>query len=258
MLGAICGDIIGSVYEHENLKSKDFPLFQRACAFTDDTVLSCAVADSLIHDRPFGANIKRFYHWYPKAGYGFMFSKWAQSENEPAYNSYGNGSAMRVSPIAWVYETLDDVLNAAEKTAEVTHNHPEGIKGAKLVAGAAFLARSGGAKADIDALARSFEYDMDRRLDEIRPDYHFKATCQESVPEAVIAFLESDSFEDAIRNAVSIGGDSDTIACMTGSIAEPFYGGVPADIREQTLSFLDERLCGVFSLFEDKFMAKQK
>lgn len=258
MLGAICGDIVGSVYEHENLKSKDFPLFQKACAFTDDTVLSCAVADSLIHDRSFEANIKRFYRWYPKAGYGFMFSKWAKSDNEPAYNSYGNGSAMRVSPVAWVYDTLDEVLQAAERTAEVTHNHPEGIKGAKVVAGAAFLARSGASKQDIENLARGFEYDMDRRLDDIRPDYHFKATCQESVPEAVIAFLESNSFEDAIRNAVSIGGDSDTIACMTGSIAEPFFGGVPTSIRDQTLSFLDERLHGVFSLFEAKYMAARE
>lgn len=184
-----------------------------------------------------------------------MFSKWAKSENEPAYNSYGNGSAMRVSPVAWVYDTLDEVLQAAERTAEFTHNHPEGIKGAQVVAGAAFLARKGASKQEIENLAREFEYDMDRRLDDIRPNYHFKATCQESVPEAVIAFLESDSFEDAIRNAVSIGGDSDTIACMTGSIAEPFFGGVPASIRNQTLSFLDERLHGVFSLFEAKYMA---
>lgn len=258
MLGAICGDVIGSVYEHENLKSKDFTLFQKACAFTDDTVLSCAVADSLIHGRPFEANIKRFYSWYPKAGYGFMFSKWAKSDNEPAYNSYGNGSAMRVSPVAWVYDTLDEVLDAAKRTAEVTHNHPEGIKGAKMIAGAVFLARRGASKRDIEKLGRDFDYDMDRRLDEIRPDYHFKATCQESVPEAVIAFLESESFEDAIRNAVSIGGDSDTIACMTGSIAEAFYGGIPDDIREQTLSFLDERLRGIFGLFEDKYMDTRK
>ena len=257
MLGAICGDIIGSVYEHENLKSKVFPLFQKGCIFTDDTVLSCAVADSLIHDRPFDFNIRRFYRWYPKAGYGFMFSKWAKSDDEPAYNSYGNGSAMRVSPIAWAYNNLDEVLTAAEKTAEVTHNHPEGIKGAKVVAGAAYLARAGASKTEIAEFARNAGYDIDRRLDDIRPDYYFQATCQDSVPEAVIAFLESESFEDAIRCAISIGGDSDTIACMTGSIAEPYYGGVPANIREKTLSCLDERLRGIFSLFETTFMAAE-
>lgn len=257
MLGAICGDIIGSVYEHENLKSKDFPLFQKSCVFTDDTVLSCAIADSLLHNRPFAENIKRFYRWYPKAGYGFMFSNWARADNEPAYNSYGNGSAMRVSPVAWACDTIEDVYAVAEKTADVTHNHPEGIKGAKLVAGATFVARTGGSKKDIANLARDFSYEIDRRLDDIRPHYHFQATCQGSVPEAVIAFLESDSFEDAIRNAISIGGDSDTIACMTGAIAEAFYGGVPGDIRSQTLSFLDERLQGVFDLFEAKFIAQR-
>lgn len=255
MLGAICGDVIGSVYEHDNLKSKSFPLFQKDCKFTDDTVLTCAIADAILHGRSYADVIKRFYHWYPKAGYGFMFSKWAKSDEVRGYFSFGNGSAMRVSPVAWAFDDLETVLSEAEKTAEVTHNHPEGIKGARVIAGSIFIARTGGSKEDIAQLARTAGYNMDRTLDEIRPDYYFQATCQDSVPEAIIAFLESDSFEDAIRGAISIGGDSDTIACMAGSIAEAFYGGVPQDIRDETLSYLDERLSGIFELFDDRYIS---
>ncbi len=253
MLGAICGDIIGSVYEHENLKSKDFPLFQKECHFTDDTVLTCAVADAILHDRPFSENIKKFYHFYPKAGYGFMFSRWAMSSETRGYGSFGNGSAMRVSPVGWAYDSLDDVVEKAEETAAVTHDHPEGIKGAKAIAGAVYLARKDGRKDDIHAFASDLGYDLEFTLDSIREDYQFYATCQQSVPQAIVAFLESTDFEDAIRNAISIGGDSDTIACMTGSIAEAYYGGVPIKIREQALTYLNSRLTGILELFEKQY-----
>ncbi len=258
MLGAICGDIIGSVYEQDNLKSKSFPLFSKSCHFTDDTVLTCALADSLLHDRPFAENVKRFYHWYPKAGYGFMFSKWAKSDETRGYFSYGNGSAMRVSPVVWAFDTLAEVLEIAEASAAVTHNHPEGIKGAKAIAGAAFLARKRFDKDEIKTFAEQLDYDLSFTLDEIRPDYYFDATCQNSVPQAIVAFLESTNFEDAIRCAISIGGDSDTIACMTGSIAEAFYGQVPSNIRAQTLPILDSRLRGILELFEEKYIASNR
>ena len=254
MLGAICGDVIGSVFEHDNVKSKSFPIFQKDSRFTDDTVLSCAIADSLIHDRPFAENLKRFYNWYPKAGYGFMYSRWARSDDNVGYNSYGNGSAMRVSPVAWAFDSIDAVKKISAQTAEATHNHPEGIKGAQTIALATFIARMGGTKADIAKLAIDAGYNLDRTLDEIRPDYHFSATCQDTVPEAIIAFLEATDFEDALRSAISISGDSDTIACMTGSIAEAFWGSVPAHIRDITLSRLDSRLLGVFELFEQKYI----
>ena len=254
MLGAICGDIIGSIYEQDNLKSKDFPLFQKTCKFTDDTVLTCAIADAILHGRPFVDNLKKFYNFYPKAGYGFMFSKWAKSLERRGYNSFGNGSAMRVSPIAWAYDCLSEVLKQAEASAAVTHDHPEGIKGAQAIAGAILKARMGASKEEIKSFATSFGYDLDFTLDAIREEYQFYATCQQSVPQAVVAFLESTDFEDAIRNAISIGGDSDTIACITGSIAEAFYDGVPEAIAEETFSFLDSRLRGIFDLFRDKYL----
>jgi len=255
VLGAICGDIIGSVYEQENLKSKDFPLFQKSCKFTDDSVLTCALADSLLHDLPFVENLKKFYHFYPNAGFGYMFSKWALSEEKRGYFSYGNGSAMRVSPIAWAFDSLDEVCEMAKASAAVTHNHPEGINGAVAVAGAIFLARNNTSRQDIKDFAIERGYDLDFTLEAIRPAYCFDATCQNSVPQAIVAFLESDNFEDAIRNAISIGGDSDTIACMAGSIAEAFYRGVPTVIREEALTFLDERLRGIFDLFEEKHLS---
>jgi len=254
MLGAICGDIIGSVFEHENLKSKDFPLFHKESRFTDDTVLTCAVADAIIHGRSFAQNIKKFYHFYPKAGYGYMFSKWANSSENHGYFSFGNGSAMRVSPVAWAFDTLEEVLVQAEASAAVTHNHPEGLKGAKAIAGCVFLARTNHDKDAIRKFAENLGYDLGFTLDEIRETYQFYATCQQSVPQAIVAFLESDDVEDAIRCAISIGGDSDTIACMTGSIAEAFYGGVPQEICGKALELLDGRLRGIFEIFEKQYM----
>ncbi|MFM7406654.1 MAG: ADP-ribosylglycohydrolase family protein [Cuspidothrix sp.] len=265
MLGAIAGDIIGSIYKFQNIKTKDFPLFNEECTFTDDTVLTIAVAEVILNAATFPdntkyidqfqytENFKFYYSEYPDAGYGEQFQAWAESDSIEPYNSWGNGSAMRVSPIASAFDNLNTVLQEAENSAVVTHSHPEGIKGAQATAAAIFLARTGYDKASIKSyIQNSFGYNLKPTLNEIRPHYQFKDSCQESVPQAIIAFLESTDFEDAIRNAISIGGDSDTIACITGSIAEAFYGGVPQNIAEWALSKLDERLWNI----TDKFMSQ--
>lgn len=249
MLGAIAGDIIGSVYEGNNFKTKDFPLFNRQCRFTDDTVLTVAVADIILNGSNFLDRnqyidqLKLYYRRYPYAGYGRNFREWAKSSSREPYNSFGNGAAMRVSPIGYAFNDLDTVLEAAKLSAEVTHNHPEGIKGAQATASAIFLARTGHDKAKIKSyIQNTFGYDLDQTLEQIRPTYQYDSTCQGSVPQAIIAFLESTSFEDAVRNAVSIGGDSDTLSCITGGIAQAFYGGVPQAIAELALSHLNEHL----------------
>lgn len=243
MLGGIAGDIIGSRFEHAQIKTKDFELFNRQSTFTDDTVHTVAVADSLLTKTPYQVNFLRYFQNYPHAGYGHRFRRWARSPRPVPYGSFGNGSAMRVSPIAWFYNCLDKVLEEALHSAEVTHNHPEGVKGAQAVAGAIYLARTGASKPDIRNFVEvRFGYDLSRTLDEIRPDYSFKVTCQESVPQAITAFLEAEDFEDAVRNAVSLGGDSDTLACIAGSIAEAYFGGVPEGVREEIFRRLDENL----------------
>lgn len=235
MLGAIAGDVIGSIYERDNIKTTEFPLFQDTCRFTDDTVLSVALADSILSGIPYVEKLKEYFHLYPNAGYGQSFINWATLLSSKPYNSWGNGSAMRVSPVGYYYDSLEEVLLKAEQSAEVTHNHPEGIKGAKAVAASIFLARSGESKSGIkDYVERTFEYDLDKSLDEIRPWFPFDVRCAGTVPPALLAFLESTDFENAIRKAISIGGDSDTIACITGGIAQAFYGGVPPHI-ESTL-----------------------
>jgi ADP-ribosylglycohydrolase len=251
MLGAIAGDIIGSRFEHAGIKSKDFELFNRQSVFTDDTVHTVALADSLLHKIPYQDKLREYFHHYPNAGYGGRFRRWARSPKPTPYGRYGNGSAMRVSPVAWFYNDLDQVLQAALHSAEITHNHPEGIRGAQAVAACVFLARSGSDKMQIRKYVEdSFSYDLSATLDEVRPDYDFDVSCQGSVPYAIIAFLESTDFEDAVRNAVSLGGDSDTQACIAGCIAEAFYGGVPQEITGEALSRLDERLRGVLSGFQ--------
>lgn len=243
MLGAIAGDIIGSVYEWHNIKDKDFPLFSRRCDFTDDTVMTIATADVIINNGNYAEAYKKYGRAYPGRGYGGNFGHWIRSEDYRPYNSYGNGSAMRISPVGFAFQTLDKVLEEAKKSAEVTHNHPEGIKGAQAAASAVFLARTGKGKKEIkEYIEKTFNYDLDRRLDDIRPNYEFDVSCQGSVPEAIIAFIESENFEDAIRNAISIGGDSDTIACITGGIAEAYYNGVPDRIAERVMEILDDRL----------------
>ena len=253
MLGAIAGDIIGSRFEHAAIKSKDFELFNRQSVFTDDTVHTIALADSLLHDIPYQEKLREYFHYYPYAGYGGRFRRWARSPKPTPYGSYGNGSAMRVSPVAWYYADLDEVLEKARRSAEMTHNHPEGIKGAQAVAGAVFIARKGADKRQIrEFIQESFAYDLTGSLDKIRPDYGFDVSCQGSVPYAMLAFLESTDFEDAVRNAVSLGGDSDTQACIAGSIAEAYYGGVPAEIAEATLARMDSRLTAIYQEFQEK------
>jgi ADP-ribosylglycohydrolase len=243
MLGAIAGDIIGSIYEVVPMKRKDFKLFSFGSHFSDDTVLTYAVAKSILTGTNYANNFKKCFWRYPLAGFGQRFTCWAMSNRKEGYNSWGNGAAMRVSPIAWAYKDLDTVLKEAERCTVTTHNHPEGIKGGQATAAAIFLARNGKTKAEIrDYIEQNFNYDLRRSLDEIRPNYKFEVSCQKSVPEAIIAFLESTDFEDAIRNAVSLGGDSDTIACITGSIAEAFYGGVPNAIAQPVWKKLDRRI----------------
>lgn len=256
MLGAIAGDMIGSVYEFDNRRSKDFPLFTEATTFTDDTILSVAVADVLLHGGDYAKAFKTYYWRYPNptGSYGARFHQWAAAPTLTPYNSWGNGSAMRVSPVGFAGTSLDNVLQEAEKTAAVTHNHPEGIKGAQATAAAIFLARQGKSKADIRTyITEQFGYDLHRTVDEIRPTYSFNESCQGTVPEAIVAFLDSTDFEDAIRNAVSLGGDSDTLTCITGGIAEAFYSDIPEHIRQSVWERLDEPLKQVVEEFRDRY-----
>ncbi|HEY9873732.1 MAG TPA: ADP-ribosylglycohydrolase family protein [Candidatus Obscuribacterales bacterium] len=256
MLGAIAGDIIGSIYEFDNIKTKDFPLFSDDSEYTDDTILTVAVADVILNDGDYSKQFKQYFHHYPNpmGGYGERYFLWALSGNSEPYNSWGNGSAMRVSPVGFAFNDLDSVLQEAKRSAEVTHNHPEGIKGAQATAAAIFLSRTGNSKNAIKSyIQKTFGYDLERTIDEIRPNYKFYVSCQGSVPEAIIAFLESTDYEDAIRNAVSIGGDSDTIACITGGIAHAFYGKVPEAIAQEALSRLDDLIHGVTMKFISKY-----
>ena len=254
MLGAIVGDIVGSIYEFNNHRSKDFPLFGKGCNFTDDTVLTVAVADCLLNQGNYAEYIKNYARKYPNRGYGGRFAQWIHSESMEPYNSWGNGSAMRVSAVGFAYNDLELVMNEAKRSAEVTHNHPEGIKGAQATAVAIYMARKGQSKEQIKAaIAKSFGYDLERTLDEIRPIYKFNESCQETVPEAIIAFLESTDFEDALRNGISLGGDSDTLTCITGGIAEAFYGGVPQDITEKALSYLSKGMYEVVEEFRARY-----
>jgi ADP-ribosylglycohydrolase len=245
MLGAIIGDIVGSIYEWNNIKTKDFPLFSERCIFTDDSIMTIAVSEAVLNggsEEDFIASMKKYGRKYPNAGYGRNFRNWLRTELDCPYNSYGNGSAMRVSSVAWALNTLEEVELMAERSAGVTHNHPEGIKGAKATAACIFLARKGFEKSEIkEYIVNKYEYNLSRRLEDIRPKYSFDVSCMGTVPEAIIAFLESTDFEDAIRNAISLGGDSDTLAAITGSIAEAAYG-VPVEIKKQVLSYLDDFL----------------
>jgi ADP-ribosylglycohydrolase len=254
MLGAIAGDIIGSVYEFDNVKTKDFsPLFHPRAVFTDDTVLTVALADSILSGRPYRDCLVAYYRRYPDAGYGERFRRWAERGPQAPYGSWGNGSAMRVSPVAYAYDELDAVLRAAADSAAVTHDHPEGVKGAQAIAAAVFLARRGEGK---DAIARyierTFGYDLSVPLDRIRPGYLFDVSCQGSVPPAVRAFLESSDWEDAVRNAVSLGGDSDTLACMAGAIAQAHYG-LPQAVEHEVRARLDPALLDVIDRFRGRF-----
>ena len=243
MLGGIAGDIVGSVYENFRTKRKDFRLFTPVSTFTDDSVLTVAVADAILTGRDYGNAIRSYARRYPLRGYGARFMAWFLAPDSKPYNSFGNGSAMRVSPVAHAFASERDVLREARLTAECSHNHPEGIKGAEATALAVFLARTESDKESIrNTVQERYGYDLSRTVDEIRPEYSFDLTCQGSVPEAIIAFLDSSSFEDALRNAVSLGGDSDTQACIAGSIAEAYYRNIPEPILRQIRRRLSKHL----------------
>lgn len=255
VIGAIAGDIIGSVYEGNEIKTTEFELFTFESTFTDDTVLTVSVADCILHGKAYAKALKEYGRKYPYAGYGGMFQTWLLSNRSEPYNSFGNGSAMRVSPVGFAFNSLEEVLREAEKSAAVTHNHPEGIKGAKVVAAAIFLARGGESKGKIkEYIEKNFDYNLRQSLDEIRPYYSFDETCQGSVPQSVIAFLESKSYEDAVRKAISIGGDSDTIACITGGIAQAYYKKIPEYIIKKVREILDAELLNIVDLFNERFV----
>ncbi len=252
-LGAIAGDIIGSVHEFLRGKTKEFPLFADGSRFTDDTVLTVAVADTLLTDGSYVDNFHNYTLAYPDRIYGARFCHWAESRSRDPYNSWGNGAAMRVSPVGWAFDTMDEVLAEAKRSAEITHNHPEGIRGAQATAAAIFLARNGASKKAIrTAIPEMFGYDLDRTVDSIRPTYEFNESCQETVPEAIIAFLDSADWEDTVRLAISLGGDADTLACIAGGIAEAFYGGVPEHIADRAMLMLDDDLRAVLLRFSEE------
>lgn len=267
MLGAIIGDTVGSIYEFNNIKTKEFTLFGDGVEFTDDSILTIATADWLLR----GGNVALYYARYaqdyphPMGGYGGRFSAWAitaaRTGKVQPYNSCGNGSAMRVSPVGWAFGTQEEVLEKAKQSAECTHNHPEGIKGAQATALAILMARQGKDKQEIkETIERDFGYDLSMPVDEIRKRYSWQGIdgmgngelCQDSVPQAITCAIEAEDFEDAIRNAVSIGGDSDTVGCITGGLAEAIYG-IPKAIYDKGLTYLPERLRSVVLEFEEKF-----
>lgn len=254
MLGVIAGDIIGSWYEFHATKEKEFELFHPKSKFTDDTTLSMAIAKSILDDESYLDNVVDFGLRYFDVGYGGSFKKWLKGDEHLPYNSWGNGSAMRVSPIAFAFDTEEKVLEEARKSAEITHNHPEGIKGAEATALAIFMARKGKSKEQIrERITTEFEYDLSRTVDEIRPTYKFEVSCQKSVPESIICFLDSNSFEDCIRNCVSLGGDADTMAAIAGGIAEAYYG-VPKEIEEKINEYLSDEFVEILKRFKNEFL----
>ena len=252
MIGAIAGDMIGSPYESRPVTSAAFPL--AVADFTDDTVLSVAVAHAILSGVDYGASIQAFARRYPNLPYGGSFWHWIWDSQRLPYYSCGNGSAMRVSPVGFAFESIEKVMDEARRTAVVSHNHPEGIKGAQATALAIFLARKGEDKATIRrAIETRFAYDLGRSLDEIRPAYTFDVTCQGSVPESIIAFLFSDDFESCVRNAVSLGGDADTMACIAGGIAQAYYRSVSAEIVYEVRKLLPDLLLEVMDRFVERY-----
>jgi ADP-ribosylglycohydrolase len=254
MLGAIVGDIIGSVHEFAAPKHVDFPLWADQNFFTDDTVLTVAIADCLLSGASYVDKFHEYTNAYPGRGYGGGFIRWVRSGSREPYNSWGNGSAMRVSPVAYAFGSLEEIMREAKSSADVTHNHPEGIRGAQATAAATFLAIHGASKHEIRReIEQRFGYDLSRSVEEIRPTYKFNESCQETVPEALAAFLDSDNYEHAVRLAISLGGDADTLACITGGIAAPFYGGVPKDLAATALRILDPPLRDVITRFAERY-----
>ncbi|HNV01720.1 MAG TPA: ADP-ribosylglycohydrolase family protein [Vicinamibacterales bacterium] len=254
MIGAITGDVAGSVYERTRPGAKAVPLLSSRSRFTDDSVLTIAVASAILHDEDYGSSIRKWARRYPYAGYEGRFKKWMSNDEAGPYGSYGNGSAMRVSPVGWAFESLDRVLAEAERTAGPTHNHPEGVKGAQAVASAVFLARTGSTAAEVeDFLADRFGYDCRGSLEKARREPHFDVTCQGTVPTAAAVAFEASGVEGAIRSAVALGGDADTIACIAGAIAEALHGGVPFDIQAGVFGRLDDTLRTVAVEFALKY-----
>ncbi|MFC1943202.1 ADP-ribosylglycohydrolase family protein [Chloroflexota bacterium] len=255
MIGAVAGDVIGSVFELSSIKTTEFPLFSSNATCTDDSILTIAVADCILNGKDYAKTIKEYGRDYPYRGYGGMFLRWLASDSYEPYNSFGNGSAMRVSPVGFAFNSLDEVLVQAEKSASVTHNHPEGINGAQAVASAIFLARTGNNKNAIrEYIESTFEYDLSQKLSDIRPSYRFDETCQGSVPQSIIAFLESDDYEDAIRKSISLGGDSDTMACITGGIAQAYYKTRPDHIVQRVRGILPAELLNIVDSFNEMFL----
>ena len=271
MIGSIAGDIIGSIYEFHSIKTTEFPLFVTESKFTDDSVLTLGIAKALLFRKKsrkkyneneireiYKENIRSIGLRYPTAGYGGTFHNWLFMKIDKPYNSYGNGSAMRVSPIGFAFNSVEEVLNEAKYSAEITHNHPEGIKGAQAVALSILLARNGFKKNEIkNEIEKRFKYDLNKSVNDIRISYGFDITCQGTVPEAIITFLESKDYEDSIRQAISIGGDSDTIACINGGIAQAYYKKIPKDIITNVLNHLDSTLIKILIDFNKEFNVLQ-
>ena len=263
MLGAVIGDIVGSRFEWNNIRIKEFDFFHQTCTFTDDSVMTLAIASAILEAKGNSGKLgnfavlemRRLGNLYPGRGYGGMFNGWLHSDAPEPYNSFGNGSAMRVSACGFAGKSLEEVKLLSRKVTEVTHNHPEGLKGAEATAVCVFLARQGKMLWEIGDYVKKHYYPLDFTLDGIRDSYRFNETCQNTVPQAIVAFLESENFEDAIRNAISIGGDSDTLAAITGAMAEAYYG-IPMDLRERALAFLDEELLKILNDFESAYPYK--
>jgi ADP-ribosylglycohydrolase len=254
VIGAIAGDVIGSTYEFDSVKSIEFELFTTHSRFTDDSVCTIALADSILTGGDYAFLLKEYCLRFPNAGYGGRFKQWIYSPSLQPYNSFGNGSAMRVSPVGFACETEAEVLTRAEESAAITHNHPEGIKGAQATALAIFMAAHDADKKTIRTEIQSrFNYDLDRKLDDIRPGYFFDETCQGSVPEAILAFLESNSYEECIRLAVSLGGDADTQACIAGGLAQAYYREIPSQITQTTLALLTPEMRQTVTDFKDRY-----
>jgi len=254
MLGAIAGDFVGSVHEFAATKQKSFPLLSPQCTITDDSLLTIAVAEWLMHGTDLVTQFHELVARYPGAGWGLMFGRWATAKRRDPYNSLGNGAAMRVSAVGWAFPRLEETLAAAAASASVTHNHVEGIKGAQATAAAVYLARTTHDKTVIrQEIAARFGYDVQRTIDAIRPAYRFNETCQGTVPEAIIAFLDAADFEDTLRNAVSLGGDADTLACIAGGIAHAYFGSVPTDLASRALESVPEPLRGTWDEFRVRY-----
>lgn len=260
IIGTIAGDIIGSVYEFHPIKSKKFELFHENSEFTDDSIMTLAIADWLMEDKSSKEvlirKIKEYGNIYPDpyGGYGGMFRKWLQTDNPKPYGSWGNGSAMRVSPVPWASSSLEENQKLSKISSEVTHNHPEGIKGALATSDAIYLARTGKSKEEIRKhIENQYKYDLSRTVDEIRPEYKFEVSCQKSVPESIICFLDGKNYEDTVRNAISLGGDADTLGAIAGSIASAYYE-VPRKIQYKAINKLDNNLLNTLIQFEDKFL----